>query len=194
MLTNVARAWGARVIQPVANLLTRLGFHPNTVTLLGFALNVVVSVILAAGHLRLAGGLLIITLAFDAVDGTMARAQGKVSRFGAFLDSTLDRWTELLLYTALIWHYLNTDQQAGVLLAVAALGASFMVSYARARAEGAGFTCKEGIFTRFERLLALIIGLLFGLLLWALALIAVLAGVTAIQRILVVWRAEQADI
>lgn len=194
MLTNVARAWGARVIQPVANLLTRLGFHPNTVTLLGFALNVVVAVILAAGHLRLAGGLLIITLAFDAVDGTMARTQGKVSRFGAFLDSTLDRWTELLLYTGLIWHYLNTDQQAGVLLAVAALGASFMVSYARARAEGAGFTCKEGIFTRFERLLALIIGLLFGLLLWALALIAVLAGVTAIQRILIVWHAEQADI
>lgn len=194
MLTNVARAWGAQVIQPVANLLTRLGFHPNTATLLGFALNVVVSVILAAGHLRLAGGLLIITLAFDAVDGTMARSQGKVSRFGAFLDSTLDRWTELLLYTGLIWHYLNTDQQAGVLLAVAALGASFMVSYARARAEGVGFTCKEGIFTRFERLLALIIGLLFGLLLWALALIAVLAGVTAVQRILVVWRAEQADI
>ncbi len=194
MLTNVARAWGAQVIQPVANLLTRLGFHPNTATLLGFALNVVVSVILAAGHLRLAGGLLIITLAFDAVDGTMARSQGKVSRFGAFLDSTLDRWTELLLYTGLIWHYLNTDQQAGVLLAVAALGASFMVSYARARAEGVGFTCKEGIFTRFERLLALIIGLLFGLLLWALALIAVLAGVTAVQRILVVWRAAQADI
>jgi len=192
MLTNVARAWGARVIQPVANLLTRLGLHPNTATLLGFALNVVVAVILAAGHLRLAGGLLILTLTFDAVDGTMARTQGKVSRFGAFLDSTLDRWTELLLYTGVVWYYLNTDQPTGVLLAVAALGASFMVSYARARAEGVGFACKEGIFTRFERLVVLIIGLLFGPLLWALVLIAALAGATAVQRILIVWRADRA--
>ncbi|MGC8782148.1 MAG: CDP-alcohol phosphatidyltransferase family protein [Anaerolineae bacterium] len=193
MLTDVARAWGARVIQPIAHLLTHFGFHPNTATLLGFALNAVVAVILAAGHLRLAGALLIFTLAFDAVDGTMARTQGQVSRFGAFLDSTLDRWTELLLYTALIWHYLDAGPKAGVLLAAAALDASFMVSYARARAEGVGFTCKEGVFTRFERLLVLIIGLLSGLLLWALALIAALAGVTAIQRILVVWRADQSD-
>lgn len=193
MLTNMARAWGARVIRPVAQLLTRLGFHPNTATLLGFALNAVVAVILAAGHLRLAGALLVFTLAFDAVDGTMARTQGKVSRFGAFLDSTLDRWTELLLYIALIWYYLNIGQKAGVLLAAAALGTSFMVSYARARAEGVGFTCKEGVFTRFERLLALILGLLSGLLLWALALIAALAGVTAVQRILVVWRADLSD-
>ncbi|MCX7670431.1 MAG: CDP-alcohol phosphatidyltransferase family protein [Anaerolineae bacterium] len=193
MLTDVARAWGVRVIHPLARLLTRLGFHPNTVTLLGFALNIVVAAILAAGHLRLAGALAIFTLAFDAVDGTMARTQGKVSRFGAFLDSTLDRWTELLLYTALIWYYLNAGHKSGVLLAAAALGTSFMVSYARARAEGVGFTCKEGVFTRFERLLVLIIGLLSGLLLWALALIAALAGITAIQRILVVWRAAQAD-
>ncbi len=193
MLTNMARAWGARGIQPVAHLLIRLGFHPNTVTLLGFALNAAVAAILAVGHLRLAGALLIFTLAFDAVDGMMARTQGKVSRFGAFLDSTLDRWTELLLYIALIWYYLNIGQKAGVLLAATALGMSFMVSYARARAEGVGFMCKEGVFTRFERLLALIIGLLFGLLLWVLVLIAALAGVTAVQRILVVWRADLSD-
>ncbi len=191
MLTKVARAWGAHFIQPVAHALSRLGLHPNAVTLLGFMLNVGVAAILATGRLRLAGALLIATLAFDAVDGTMARTQGCVSRFGAFLDSTLDRWTELFLYGALIWHYLNAGSNAGVLMAVAAMATSFMVSYTRARAEGVGLTCKEGMFTRFERLLMLIIGLLLGLTPWALSIIAALAGITAVQRILITYRADQ---
>jgi len=191
MLTNVARAWGAYLIRPAAHALSRLGFHPNAVTVLGFLLNVGVAAILATGRLRLAGALLIATLAFDAVDGTMARTQGRVSRFGAFLDSTLDRWTELFLYGALVWHYLTIGHSSGVLLAVAAMATSFMVSYTRARAEGIGLTCKEGVFTRFERLLVLIIGLLLGLVPWALTLIAVLAGVTAVQRILITYRADQ---
>lgn len=192
MLTNLARAWGAFLIRPVAGAFARLGVHPNTVTLLGFVLSVGVAAILASGRLRLAGVLLIATLAFDAVDGTLARLEGRVSPFGAFLDSTLDRWTELFLYGALIWRYLVAGDNLGVLLAVAALATSFMVSYTRARAEGIGLTCKEGVFTRFERLLALIIGLLSGLLFWALALIAVLAGVTAIQRIILAYQADQA--
>jgi len=191
MLTNVARAWGAYLIQPVAHAFSRLGFHPNAVTVLGFLLNVGVAAILATGRLRLAGALLIATLAFDAVDGTMARTQGRVSRFGAFLDSTLDRWTELFLYSALVWHYLTVGHSVGVLLAVAAMATSFMVSYTRARAEGIGLTCKEGVFTRFERLLMLIIGLLLGFTPWALAIIAALAGITAAQRILITYRADQ---
>ncbi len=191
MLTNVARAWGAHLIQPVAHAFSRLGFHPNAVTVLGFLLNVGVAAILATGRLRLAGALLIATLAFDAVDGTMARTQGRVSRFGAFLDSTLDRWTELFLYSALVWHYLTVGHSVGVLLAVAAMATSFMVSYTRARAEGIGLTCKEGVFTRFERLLMLIIGLLLGFTPWALAIIAALAGITAAQRILITYRADQ---
>jgi CDP-diacylglycerol--glycerol-3-phosphate 3-phosphatidyltransferase len=191
MLTNVARAWGAHLIQPVAHTLSRLGFHPNAVTVLGFLLNVGVAAILATGRLRLAGALLIATLAFDAVDGTMARTQGRVSRFGAFLDSTLDRWTELFLYGALVWHYLTVGHNVGVLLAVAAMATSFMVSYTRARAEGIGLTCKEGVFTRFERLLVLIIGLLLGFTPWALTIIAALAGITAVQRILITYRADQ---
>jgi len=191
MLTNVARAWGAHLIRPVAYALSRLGLHPNAVTVLGFLLNVGVAAILATGRLRLAGALLIVTLAFDAVDGTMARTQGCVSRFGAFLDSTLDRWTELFLYGAMVWHYLTVGHSVGVLLVVAAMATSFMVSYTRARAEGIGLTCKEGVFTRFERLLMLIIGLLLGLTPWALAIIAALAGITAVQRILITYRADQ---
>jgi CDP-diacylglycerol---glycerol-3-phosphate 3-phosphatidyltransferase len=191
MLTNVARAWGARIIQPIARLLSRLGLTPNTVTVLGFLLSALVALVLATGRLTLAGLLLIATLAFDAVDGTMARTQGTASRFGAFLDSTLDRWTELFLYGALVWHYLELGQDLNVLLAVAAMATSVMVSYTRARAEGVGLPCKEGIFTRFERMVVLIIGLLFGLTPWALGLIAVLAGITAVQRIFVTKRADE---
>ena len=191
MLTDLARAWGARFIQPIALLFTRLGLTPNAVTVLGFLLSAIVALVLATGRLQLTGVLLIVALAFDAVDGTMARTQGTATRFGAFLDSTLDRWTEMFLYGALIWHYQRIGQDSYVLLAVAAMATSFMVSYTRARAEGVGIRCKEGIFTRFERMVVLIIGLLFGLTPWALGIIAVLAGVTAVQRIFVTKRADQ---
>ena len=168
-----------------------MGLTPNTVTVLGFLLSAGVALVLATGRLTLAGLLLIATLAFDAVDGTMARTQGTTSRFGAFLDSTLDRWTELFLYGALVWHYLQVGQDVNVLLAVAAMSTSVMVSYTRARAEGVGLPCKEGIFTRFERMVVLIAGLLFGLTPWALGIIAVLAGITAVQRIFVTKRADE---
>lgn len=191
MLTNLARAWGAHLVQPVARFLSRLGLTPNAVTVLGFLMNVVVAVILGSGRLQLAGALLILTLAFDAVDGTMARTQGLTTRFGAFLDSTLDRWTELLLYGALVWFYLSTGHDSGVLWAVAAMSTSFMVSYTRARAEGVGLICKEGLFTRFERLVVLVAGLLLGVTLWALGIIALLAGVTAVQRIFVTLQADR---
>ena len=151
MVTNWARKWGATVIQPIALFLARLGLTPNTITVLGFLMTAAVAVVLATGRTQLAGVLLIGTLAFDAVDGTLARLMGTTSRFGAFLDSTLDRWAEVVIYAALVWVFLENGQDNGVLLAVAALATSLMVSYTRARAEGAGFQCKEGLLTRFER-------------------------------------------
>ena len=190
MLTNLARSWGAHLVQPIARFLARLGLTPNAVTVLGFLLSTAVAAVLATGRLQLAGLLLILTLGFDAVDGTLARLQNATSRFGAFLDSTLDRWTEVFLYGALIWHFQGRGQDTDTLLAVAALTTSLMVSYTRARAEGVGIQCKEGVFTRFERLLMLIIGLLCGLTPWALGIIALLAGITAVQRIFVTWRAD----
>lgn len=191
MVTNWARKWGASVIQPIALLLARLGLTPNAITVLGFLMTAVVAVVLAAGHTQLAGVLLIGTLAFDAVDGTLARLMGTASRFGAFLDSTLDRWAEVVLYGALVWVFLENGQDTGVLLAVAAMATSLMVSYTRARAEGVGLQCKEGLLTRFERLVILIAGLIFNLVIWALAIIAILAGITAVQRIWVTWQAAR---
>jgi CDP-diacylglycerol--glycerol-3-phosphate 3-phosphatidyltransferase len=193
MVSNLARAWSARLIGPVARFLGKLGLTPNAVTFLGFVMTAAVAVILATGRTQLASVLLIFTLAFDAVDGTLARITGKISRFGAFLDSTLDRWAEVVLYGALVWLFLKNGQDQGVLLSTAAMAMSLLVSYTRARAEGIGVQCKEGIFTRFERLVILIAGLLFNQIIWALGIIAFLAGITAIQRIWLTWQLARAD-
>jgi CDP-diacylglycerol--glycerol-3-phosphate 3-phosphatidyltransferase len=192
MLTNKARAWGAKIVEPIARFLSRLGLTPNGATLLGFAMTVGVAVLLALGQLRLGGFLLIFTLAFDAVDGTLARLTDSVTRFGGVLDSTLDRWAEIALYGALVWYYSQQGSDTGVWLATAAMATSLMVSYTRARAEGAGFALKEGLFTRLERLVVLIAGLILNLTMWALLVIAVLAAFTAVQRLWVVRKLDRA--
>jgi CDP-diacylglycerol--glycerol-3-phosphate 3-phosphatidyltransferase len=179
-------------VQPVVRLLSTLGLTPNAITVLGFLLTAAVSVVLASGRIQLAGILLIFTLGADAIDGTLARMTGQSTRFGAFLDSTLDRWAEMFLFGALAWHYLKAGQDGAVLWAIAAMAASQMVSYTRARAEGIGLECKEGLLTRFERLTILILGLISKQVVPALWIIALLASFTAVQRIWVTWRADQA--
>jgi len=191
MVANWARKWGSTLIRPIALFLARLGLTPNAVTVLGFLMTAAVAVVLASGQTQLAGVLLIGTLAFDAVDGTLARLTGLTSRFGAFLDSTLDRWAEVALYGALVWFFLEIGEDKGVLLANAAMATSLLVSYTRARAEGVGIECKEGLLTRFERMVILIAGLIFNQIIWALAIIAILAGYTAVQRIWVTWQAAR---
>jgi len=165
-----------------------LGLTANAVTVLGFLLTAAVAVVIATGRTQLGGVLLIFTLAFDAVDGTLARLMGTTSRFGAFLDSTLDRWAEVALYGALVWLFLHNKQDTGVLLSTSAMAMSLLVSYTRARAEGIGIQCRDGILTRFERMVILIAGLLFNQIIWALWIIAILAGLTAVQRIWVTWQ------
>jgi len=192
MVANLARVWSARLIEPIARFLGSLGLSPNAVTILGFLLTVAVAGVLASGRLLLAGLLLIVTLAFDAVDGTLARITGQTTRFGAFLDSTLDRWAEVAMFVAIVWLYVHTNNYLGAILAVLSLSMSLLVSYTRARAEGIGLECKEGILTRFERMVILILGLVAGQLIWALAIIAALAGITAVQRILVTWQGAKA--
>jgi CDP-diacylglycerol--glycerol-3-phosphate 3-phosphatidyltransferase len=191
MFTNLARSWGARLLEPVASVLAALHITPNQATVFGFLLNLGVAIVIATGHLPLAGWLLIASLAFDAVDGTLARMTGAVSIYGAFLDSTLDRWSEIAIYFGLAWHFTQTGQSSAVLVAMAALSTSLMVSYTRARAEGIGIPLKEGLFTRFERLVVLIIGLIFNWVIWPLVIIAVLSGLTAVQRLLVTRRMAQ---
>jgi CDP-diacylglycerol--glycerol-3-phosphate 3-phosphatidyltransferase len=182
------RRYGKIVLDPTARVIARTGVTPNMLTVIGFLLNVGVAIVLAAGYLRLGGVLLVFSAAFDALDGTLARLTGQQSRFGAFFDSTVDRYSEAVVYGGLLYYYLDQGAHTEVLLIYGAIIGSVMVSYARARAEGLGLECKVGLLTRFERIVVLCIGLILDLATPALWLIAIFANLTAVQRMVHVHR------
>ena len=176
------------LLLPLARTLARLRVSPNAVSVAGFLGVSLAGLSVALGHPRLGGLLLGLFGPLDAVDGLLARRTGQASTFGAFLDSTLDRYAEIGLFLGILWHFLRQGNAPGVVLSFLALTGSLMVSYARARAEGLGLSCKVGLLTRFERLLLLTLGLLSGFLLPAVALLAAFTHVTALQRLLHVHR------
>ncbi len=186
--TDWARDAAQVITVPVARFLAGLRIHPNTLTLLGCLLNVGVAAVLSTGRLSLGGWLLVIAAPLDALDGALARVMGQQSRFGAFLDSTLDRVSEAVLLFGLAAHFLQQGAALEVLLAFVALAGSMMVSYTRARAEGVGVSCKVGLLTRMERAAVLIIGLILGIPTVALWVLAVGSALTALHRVLYVYR------
>jgi CDP-diacylglycerol--glycerol-3-phosphate 3-phosphatidyltransferase len=175
-LRDRTRDLAAALVRPLA----RAGVSPNVLTLAGFLAMVVVACVLALGHERL-GGLLIIPVGLlDALDGALARSTGRSSVFGAFFDSTLDRFAEIALYLGLL--YLYRGNSLAVILLYLAITGSLMVSYTRARAEGLGLECKVGWFTRLERLLTLVVGLILEQTVPALLVLAFFSNLTAAQR------------
>jgi len=180
------------VLDPVAGFLLRLGLMPNTITLLGLAGNAISIIFLARGNLLIGGLLVLVMGPIDALDGAMARLRGEASDFGAFVDSVTDRYSELLIYAGLIYFFLFSGQSAMVVLSFVAAAGSVLVSYVKARAESLGFEARGGMLTRLERYLILAPALvLTGLgltqaVLVGVGLIAILANVTALQRILAV--------
>lgn len=193
MFTDVARKYLRFLYEPPARLFSTLGVSPNVVTVIGFLLMVGIAVVLAQGYLFVGGLLIIVAAIFDAVDGSLARMMGQTSRFGAFLDSTLDRYSEALIFFGLFIHLNTQNQQIGLILIYATVVGSLMVSYARARAEGIGVPLKDGLFTRFERVFLLVIGLLFNQLTIVLWLLAIFSNLTAFQRMYLVWRMTGAE-
>jgi CDP-diacylglycerol--glycerol-3-phosphate 3-phosphatidyltransferase len=188
MLSDVVRKYSRIFLEPLARFISRTGISPNVISVIGFLLMVGVAFVLARGYL-LWGGILIIAAAlFDAIDGTLARMMGRTSRFGAFLDSTLDRFSEAIIFLGLFIYLIGQDQKVELVLIYATVVGSMMVSYARARAEGIGVPLKDGLFTRFERIFILVVGLLFNQLTLALWVLAIFTNFTAIQRMYLVWR------
>lgn len=171
-----------------AGFLLKLGITANLITLFGLVGNIVAAYLIARGQL-LAGGLVAAFMApLDAVDGALARKTGVVSKFGAFLDSVVDRYDEMILLAGVLYYFQTQAYTLGVMLTYAALCGSVLVSYTRARAEGLGFSGKAGIFSRTERAVVLILGLVFNQLFISVGIIAILANVTALQRIFFVWK------
>lgn len=173
-----------------ARVLAGMGVTPNAITVIGLLLNLLVALVIASGNLVAGGVLVLFANLFDVLDGAVARVSGKGSKFGAFFDSTLDRYAEAVVYLGVgAWLYSQGD---GTTLLAAYLGiiGSLMVSYTRARAEGLGVIGEVGLLPRPERILLLSIGLLFHgqLLTPVLWLLALLANLTALQRMLHVQR------
>jgi len=171
MVSDFLRRTSRPVLQSLARGLARLGFSPNLLTLIGLLLNVGVGVLLLPVSL------------FDSLDGAVARYTNRVTKFGAFLDSTIDRYEEAALFCGLMWYFATIGLRQEVVLTGVALFGSLAVSYTRARAEGLGIECKVGLFTRVERIVVLALGLILGLPLITLWVLAVLTHFTALQRI-----------
>jgi CDP-diacylglycerol--glycerol-3-phosphate 3-phosphatidyltransferase len=187
------RATFKGILDPVGGYLIQLGLMPNTLTVLGLAGNTIGAYFLKQGNM-LVGGLLILAMGpIDALDGTMARLKGEPTAFGAFVDSVTDRYSELVIYLGLILYYLQKgDWGASGVVYLAAAG-SVLVSYVRARAEALEYEAKVGIMTRLERYLVLVPSLVFNIPIIGVAVIAILANITAVQRIIHVRRQAHAQ-
>ena len=191
LLSNRLKEAGRALLAPLVRLAQRFGITANRVTVAGFCIVVAAAVLVALGQLLIGAVVLVAGSLLDAVDGALARATGGSTPFGGFLDSTLDRAAEGILYVGIVAYLLGTSAQPlwPVLLALAALSGSFMVSYTRAKAEAIGLTASVGLAPRTERLVLIVagiglagIGLEIGLL-GAIGIIAVLSAATTVQRI-----------
>ena len=197
-LTDQLRIVFKGVTEPVAGFFNRLGLMPNTMTLLGLAGNVAGAILLSQGNMFWGGILILVMGPVDALDGTMARLRGMAGSFGAFVDSVSDRYSELIIFGGLIYYYAQQNDMLSSIAVYAAAAGSVLVSYIRSRGQSLGWDTKVGILTRAERYLVLAPALILGAVnsnipLVGIWIIAVLANVTAIQRIIDVRRQARQD-
>lgn len=176
-------------LTPIAKLIP---VSPNVLSITGFA------VTLAAASLipfnTTAGGLVILIGGFfDLLDGVVARTNGKDTKFGALLDSTLDRYADAALFVAIMWLFFKEDNLIGIFFTIWTLVGAFLVSYVRARAEGLGVSCNVGLIERTERILLLAAGCLTGRLFPVILILFVLSHITVVQRVVYVYRKIKFD-
>ena len=176
-----------RLIRPLARVLSAMRVRPDALTATGWAFSLCAAVLFAVGYTKTAGAVMLFAGLFDALDGAVARESGRMSTFGAFLDSTLDRFSEAAIFVGVIFFY-AASQPYAALLAGVAMTFSLMTSYTRARAEGLGLDCEVGLLERAGRVMILSLFSLAGLLFAGLALVAAGALVTTAQRFLHVRR------
>jgi len=191
-LDELRRSIAYRLTGLAVRLLARTPITPTAITWFGFLLAVGAAVLIIKEHLLVAGFVMLIAGFFDMLDGALARRTNQTTRFGAVLDSTLDRLSEAVLLIGILVHYAGEQSLTGILLVSVALIGSLLVSYIRARAEALGFECQVGLFTRTERVIVLVLGLLLNqidnALIIALAIVVVFSFFTAGQRLLYVWK------
>ena len=190
---DARRVLSSYLEQPVAGALAKMGLTPNIVTLLGLAVAGASAYLISIGSLWAGGIVLLASGVFDLFDGALARFTGRTSKFGALLDSVVDRVSEAVILLGLLVFYIQLSSTEGLVLVYLALAGSIMVSYLRARAEGLGIECTVGVMTRPERVVTLGIGLIAGhwwptVVLIVLGVIAGLTFLTTVQRLIHAWR------
>lgn len=181
-----------KLLQPIIDIFIKAQVNPNMFTTIGFIVSLFSAYFFAVGSIRIGGVLILLAGIFDIFDGRVARATGQVTKFGALYDSTLDRYSEVIVFFGVIYYFIMANHILASVAASIALGGSIMVSYVRARAEGLGFSCKVGIMQRTERVVMLgITAMIYKYVLIAgVVFIAIFANVTAIQRIYYIWAQE----
>ena len=185
-----------KAMMPLADFFKSLNMNPNTLTTFGTILTVVGSIFYALSYLRLGGLFIIFGAICDTLDGWIARDSGKKSKFGALYDSVMDRYSEIIMYFGIAVHFVRTDSYWTSVAIFAAVGGSVMVSYVKARAEGLGFEVDICLMQRAERIAYIAVASIIGdlpyidelFLMVAIWVIAVLANVTAVQRLIHVYR------
>lgn len=178
--------WVVGRLKPIAAATARCGLSPNALTMLSLIFGLIAAALLITGRLRTALIPMALAGGCDVLDGQVAHATGKISRFGGILDSSLDRYIEFLLLGGLGVHFFQIGQPWWIVVCALALTGSFMVSYVKARAEGAGIPCPVGLLQRAERLVILGAGIAFGgwFLKGVILALAILSHATAVERLL----------
>jgi CDP-diacylglycerol---glycerol-3-phosphate 3-phosphatidyltransferase len=197
-LTDQFRRRFKGILDPLARFFNRLGLMPNTMTILGLVGNVIGAVLLSQGQFVIGGIIIMIMGPVDALDGTMARMRGMAGHFGAFVDSVTDRYSELVIFSGLIYYYMQQGNALATMVVYFAAAGSVLVSYVRSRGQSLGWDTKVGILSRMERYLVLAPSLLLSFIsplipLIGISIIAVFANITALQRIIDVRRQAYKD-
>ena len=188
---TVTRAIGiffGSIINAIVSALALSRVHPNVLTFIGLVINIWAAFLFAAGKFRWAGVVVIGAGLFDMVDGRVARETNRVTRFGGFFDSVLDRYSDLGLLVGLLVYYASINRFFYVVLTAIVMTGTVLVSYTRARAENTISKCKIGFLERPERIVLIILGALFNRMPQVLWVTAVLSNITVIQRIVYTWQ------
>ena len=175
----------------IARLLLRTGIKPNTLTLIGLIVNIPAALLIAGQRPCLGGLFVLVAALFDMLDGAVAKQSGRMTKFGAFLDSTMDRISEMILFSGLVWYFDSSPGGSVTLtwLTLVVLGLSLLISYTRARAECEIPSCKVGLAERPERIAVLVGGLVLGSVAVAIWILAVLTLLTFLNRVVYTWHA-----
>jgi CDP-diacylglycerol--glycerol-3-phosphate 3-phosphatidyltransferase len=188
---TVTRAIGlffGGIINAIVGALALSRVHPNVLTFIGLLINIWAAVLFAAGKFRWAGVVVIGAGLFDMVDGRVARETNRVTKFGGFFDSVLDRYSDLGVLVGLLVYYASINRFFYVVLTAIVMTGTVMVSYTRARAENTIPKCKVGFLERPERVVLIIIGALFNRMAQVLWAIAILSNITVIHRMIYTWQ------